>query len=59
VAKYRPTLDFHFMLASAMRFTFGLLTFVAVAVASPTFQLVKRASASDVATIGYATLNGG
>ncbi|KAG6915671.1 hypothetical protein DXG01_010501 [Tephrocybe rancida] len=41
-----------------MKFIYSLLIIATVAFAAPS-ELVKRASVSDVATIGYASLNGG
>ncbi|KAF7300969.1 Pectate lyase a [Mycena indigotica] len=44
-----------------MKWLYSLIALVAVQVvsANPTPELAKRASANDVATLGYATLNGG
>ncbi|KAG6915665.1 hypothetical protein DXG01_010495 [Tephrocybe rancida] len=41
-----------------MKFIYSILVIATVAFAAPS-ELVKRASVSDVATIGYASLNGG
>ncbi|KAF5309163.1 hypothetical protein D9619_012701 [Psilocybe cf. subviscida] len=42
-----------------MKFSFVFFALSALQIASASPELVKRASASDVATVGYATLNGG
>jgi pectate lyase len=42
-----------------MKFSFVFFALSALQIVSASPELVKRASASDVATVGYATLNGG